>query len=61
MCKVTIVDAQKDIEYFRTKVEMATDPRDIDRYGKQLALLEDALVVYRLQCLREEFDKEMTS
>ena len=35
-----------DLEYFRDKLEFAVDQKDRDRLIKQIALLEDAAVIY---------------
>lgn len=45
MCESTATD----IEYFHDMLATATDPDDIRRIEAQIAMLEDAVVVYKLR------------
>lgn len=42
------VDIEDDREYFRQKYKNELNPEAKEKYLKQLAMLEDAIVVYRL-------------
>lgn len=46
----TMIVDQDDIAYFRNKVARATNPEAKKLYEKQLAMVEDAVVIYR--CIR---------
>ena len=46
-CKVFYIESDVDVEYLRKK--LASDLESAEKTRKQLELLEDAVVVYKLQ------------